>query len=69
MTRKVVLVDQVKVPWGGGGGGVLPYMGYIGMCGAKGYGFLVASLQEERASERTARSLVRSCKLTLLTSS
>ena len=20
-------------------GGVLPYMGYIGMCGAKGYGF------------------------------
>ena len=22
-----------------GGGGVLPYMGYIGMCGAKGYGF------------------------------
>jgi len=29
--------------WGsfpGGGGGVLPYMGYIGMCGPKGYGFL-----------------------------
>ena len=22
-----------------GGGGVLPYMGYIGMCGPKGYGF------------------------------
>ena len=22
-----------------GGGGVLPYLGYIGMCGAKGYGF------------------------------
>ena len=22
-----------------GGGGVLPYMGFIGMCGAKGYGF------------------------------
>ena len=21
------------------GGGVLPYKGYIGMCGAKGYGF------------------------------
>jgi len=21
-------------------GGVLPYMGYIGMCGPKGYGFL-----------------------------
>ena len=25
----------VKTP----GGGVLPYMGYIGMCGPKGYGF------------------------------
>ena len=25
---------------GGGGGGVLLYIGYIGMCGAKGYGFL-----------------------------
>ena len=24
---------------GPGGGGVLPYIGYIGMCGAKGYGF------------------------------
>ena len=23
----------------GGGGGVLPYMGYIGMCGPKWYGF------------------------------
>ena len=23
----------------GGGGGVLPYMGYIGMCDPKGYGF------------------------------
>ena len=22
-----------------GGGGLLPYLGYIGMCGAKGYGF------------------------------
>ena len=21
-----------------GGGGILPYMGYIGMCGPKGYG-------------------------------
>ena len=27
-------------PCGAGGGGVLPYIGYIGMCGAKGYGFL-----------------------------
>ena len=26
---------------GGGGGGVVPYIGYIGMCGAKGYGFSV----------------------------
>ena len=23
-----------------GGGGVLPYMGYIGMCRCEGYGFL-----------------------------
>ena len=23
----------------GGGGGVLPYMGYIGMCSPQGYGF------------------------------
>ena len=22
-----------------GGGGVVPYIGYVGMCGAKGYGF------------------------------
>ena len=25
-----------------GGGGVLPYMGYIGMCGTKGCGFSAA---------------------------
>ena len=24
---------------GRGGGALLPYMGYIGMCGPKGYGF------------------------------
>ena len=24
---------------GGGGGGVLPFMGYIGMCHCEGYGF------------------------------
>ena len=30
----------VHVFWPGvGGGGVLPYMGYIGMCGPKEYGF------------------------------
>ena len=33
----------------GGGGGVLPYIGYIGMCGAKGYGFS-AALVINRAS-------------------
>ena len=27
-------------PGWGGGGGVLLYLGYIGMCGAKGYGVL-----------------------------
>ena len=27
-----------------GGGGVLPYMGYIGMCGAKEYGFSAVSV-------------------------
>ena len=25
--------------WPGGGGGVLPYLGYIGMCRWEGYGF------------------------------
>ena len=25
--------------WAEGGGGVLPYLGYIGMSGPKGYGF------------------------------
>ena len=32
----------VFLPGGGGGEGVPPYMGYIGMCGAKGYGFSAA---------------------------
>ena len=27
---------------GGRGGGILPYIGYIGMCGPKGYGFSAA---------------------------
>ena len=31
---------KVTVP-GGGGGGVLPYMGYLGMCRCVGYGFQV----------------------------
>ena len=30
------LYGPYKTP---GGGGVLPYIGYIGMCGPKGYGF------------------------------
>ena len=29
---------MVCSPWGGGGR-VLPYMGYIGMCRCEGYGF------------------------------
>ena len=29
--------NEVTVRWNPGG--VLPYMGYIGMCGPKGYGF------------------------------
>jgi len=29
------LAEKVKTPWGG----LLPYMGYIGMCRPKGYGF------------------------------
>ena len=31
--------DRTLGPMPRGGGGVLPYMGYIGMCGPKGYGF------------------------------
>ena len=32
-------IFTVHSQWGGGGGGVLPYMDYIGMCGPKGYDF------------------------------
>ena len=32
-------IRSIALSPGGGGGGVLPYMGYIGMCGPKGYGF------------------------------
>ena len=35
--RSVFCLRQLPGWWGGGG--VLPYMGYIGMCGPKGYGF------------------------------
>ena len=31
------VVTLTRTPWGGGG--VLPYMGYIGMCRCEGYGF------------------------------
>ena len=34
------LVNRIKQPGVPGGGGVLPYMGYISMCGPKGYGIL-----------------------------
>ena len=37
VTVHVSISDGKTKTWGGGG--VLPYMGYIGMCGAKGYGF------------------------------
>ena len=33
--REVTFMFLTETP----GGGVLPYMGYIGMCGPKGYGF------------------------------
>ena len=32
-------LQRVFRPEGGGGGGVVPYIGYIGMCRAKGYVF------------------------------
>ena len=35
--RKEILTHKLEIH--PGGGGVLPYMGYIGMCGPKGYGF------------------------------
>jgi len=31
--------DVDKIPGGGGRGGALPYMGYIGMCHCEGYVF------------------------------
>ena len=35
-------MTSIYKPREGGGGGGLLYMGYIGMCGPKGYGFLAA---------------------------
>ena len=40
MTR--ALSSQQESSPGGGGGEVLSYMGYIGMCGPKGYSFSAA---------------------------
>ena len=34
----------------GWGGGVLSYMGYIGMCGTKGYGFLAVLVKNSAVS-------------------
>ena len=39
MQLKAINMSKLLFPVYPGGGGVLPYMGYIGMCGAKGYGF------------------------------
>lgn len=39
-----------------GGGGGLPYMGDIGMCGTKGYGFLAVLV-----GNRISKSIGRSC--------
>ena len=35
----LVHLVYLVIPEGGGGGGVLPYMGYIVMCCCDGYGF------------------------------
>ena len=32
-------IDGSSIQYYPGGGGVLPYMGYIGMCRCEGYGF------------------------------
>ena len=34
-----LLLERSILTPGGGEGGVLPYMGYIGMCRCEGYGF------------------------------
>ena len=39
MANVCKLLNWVKRGLVGPRGGVLPYMGYIGMCGPKGYGF------------------------------
>ena len=37
--REKVTPHKALVPRGPGGGGVLPFMGHIGMCHCEGYGF------------------------------
>ena len=39
MSSSINKTNLLKELQAQGGGGVLPYMGYIGMCGPKGYGF------------------------------
>ena len=38
-TLCIGIAIHARVPVGRGGGGVLPHISYIGVCGAKGYGF------------------------------
>ena len=38
-TVKLECSSCVHARWGKGGGGVLPYMAYTGMCSWTGYGF------------------------------
>ena len=35
----MVHFNGIEIMWIPGGGGVLPYMGYIGMCRCEGYDF------------------------------
>ena len=37
--NKTIVIRVVSMRLTPGGMGVLPYVGYIGMCGPKGYGF------------------------------
>ena len=37
--RPIIMSPSQHLEIPGGGGGVLPYMGYIGMCRPIGYGF------------------------------
>ena len=37
--RFIAGIRWIRCPAGGGGGSVLPYISYVGMCRSKGYGF------------------------------